>query len=91
MKYLSIYCIFDSASGEYGLPFFAHNEIVAERQACLSLNSLPLEYWTDFELLHLGSFECSSGKIEGFDSPVVHCDGKELVNTFKNLYKENTK
>lgn len=89
MKKVSVYTIFDSASGEYGLPFFAINDMVAQRQCCITLSSLPVNYWKDFQLLQIGTYLSDKAELFALDENIVVSDGKDLINVFENMYKEN--
>ncbi len=98
MKTLNIYALYDTASSEYGLPFTASNELVAKRQTCITLSSLPIEYWKDFQLFLVGTYDCEEGQIQRLeddpDNDLVYghylvCGGSELVKFFQNMYKEN--
>ncbi len=91
MDKLNVYTIYDSASSQYGLPFFAFNDLVARRQACMTLSSLSLEFWKDFQLYLIGSYDQSNGEIytllDEEDNRLI-CGGSELVKFFENMYKE---
>lgn len=98
MEKLNVYCLYDTASSEFGLPFFAFNELVAKRQSCITLSSLPLDFWNDFQLYILGTYDRSEGQIyrleDDLDNDLVYghylvCSGSELVKFFNNMYKEN--
>ncbi len=89
MKKVNVYTIFDSASGEFGLPFFSVNDLVAQRQTCITLSSLPVNYWKDFQLIQIGRYESDKGEIYPLDENIVVSDGKDLINVFENMYKES--
>ncbi len=94
MEKLNVYAMYDTASSQYGLPFFAINDLVARRQTCITLSSLPIEYWKDFQLFLIGTYDQSSGEIytllDEEDNRFI-CGGTELVKFFENMYKENKK
>lgn len=91
MEKLNVYALYDTASSQYGLPFFAINDLVARRQTCITLSSLPTEYWKDFQLFLIGSYDQSAGEIytllDEEDNRLI-CGGSELVKFFDNIYKE---
>ena len=98
MQKLNVYVLYDTASSQYGLPFFAFNELVAKRQSCITLSSLPIEYWKDFQLFIAGTYDQDEGQIyrleDDPDNDLVYghylvCGGSELVKFFKEMYKEN--
>ncbi len=100
MSKLNLYCLYDSASSQYGLPFTAFNDLVAKRQCCITLSSLPIDYWKDFQVFLVGTYDCDEGQIyrleDDPDNDLVHghylvCGGSELVNFFQKMYKENNK
>lgn len=91
MKRVMVCCIFDSASGEYGVPFFAVNDDVARRQACITLNSLPINYWKDFQVVQIGLYDTECPTLIPFEYPEdfkIIADGLDLINVFENMYKE---
>ncbi len=98
MEKLNVYCLYDTASSQYGLPFFAINDLVAKRQSCITLSSLPVEYWKDFQLFIVGTYDGSEGQIyrleDDPDNDLVYghylvCGGSELIKFFNNMYKES--
>lgn len=94
MEKLNVYTIYDTASSQYGLPFFAINDLVARRQTCITLSSLSPEFWKDFQLYLIGTYDQSNGEIytllDEEDNRLI-CGGSELVKFFENMYKENKK
>ena len=88
MSNLMVYTIFDSVSGEYGLPFFANNDMVAQRQCCITLSSLPVNYWKEFSLFQIGRYDSDKGEIYPLDEHIEVSDGMDLINVFENFYKE---
>lgn len=89
MTNLGVYCLYDKASVQYGLPFFCANHSVAQRQSCMTLASLPLQFWTDFVLVHVADYDSQIASFIPFDQPVEVLSGSELVEVFEKLYKEN--
>ncbi len=98
MSKLNLYCLYDSASSQYGLPFTAFNDLVAKRQTCITLSSLPIDYWKDFQLFLVGTYDSDEGQIyrleDDSENDLVYghylvCGGSELVKFFENMYKES--
>jgi len=77
-----MYSIRDKKLAVFGRPFFASDELVAKRGVAASLqnpeNQMRL-FSTDYELIELGSFDDSSGKVDIYQFPMHVCEIATLI------------
>lgn len=78
---VSIYCIFDTVAVNHGQPFVAVNNAVAERMVMQAMGDAMSKLRAspqDFELVCIGTFDDSSGRIVPLDSPELLCSLQDL-------------
>lgn len=78
--YFRIYVIRDNGSEETCLPFFAQSDVVAKRQFCSTLRTLPPSCRSDFQLEFIGEYDSSNCELkDNFDCEVVCCGSDDDI------------
>lgn len=80
MKFIRMYSIKDNKTGQYDTPFFCFNDVMAERRFIMSIRekqSIFHHFSTDFELVYLGTFDVTTGKLQG-DMNLTILTGKQI-------------
>jgi len=81
MKTLIMYAIFDNRAQRYDTPFFAFNDIMAERRFLMTVRektSIFSHFTKDFDLVKLSSFDIETGKISISESQVTILYGSQI-------------
>lgn len=83
MSKLNLYSIYDNKVGSYTLPFCAPNIDVAKRSVSLAmLNDDILKHFaTDYDLVCVGSFDSSSGLVDGVGKCTV-CSLSDVISDY---------
>jgi len=80
----NVYVVRDRKAGVFNRPFYERDHTLAIRgfeDACRKDDS-PFRKWpSDFELLHLGSFNESTGKFDQLEHPAVMAEPNQFVGT----------
>lgn len=80
------YSIYDEKAKEFSPPFFTINDNLAKRIVMESMRGKSMmlsSYPDDFKLYCIGEFNKTTGKIEGYDMPVLVVSVVELDNIMK--------
>lgn len=78
----NLYSVYDHKAELYGTPFalITNGEAVrAFKRLVEDKNTMPGQYPGDFQLVHLGTFDDSTGKLEGFERPTSLGYGTDYV------------
>lgn len=68
MQKIKMYAVYDKKAKQYDVPFFAHDDLFAQRKFIMGLrdsNSIFAHFTDDFVLMKLGEVEISTGIING--------------------------
>ena len=83
-----LFCVYDSKSGQHGMPFVMESDEAAKRSFLDSLAEVRMptllsKFPSDYELRRLGSYDTESGELSG-EKPVLIANaatfGVELAN-----------
>lgn len=76
-----VYCVFDGATQQYGLPFVASNKEEAIRECVSTFLTVDDVVLTDIKVFEIGEYEPVKGIITGYpvDSRFMVCDSDTLV------------
>lgn len=87
MQYYT-YSIKDTKAGAFGLPFYAQNDALAQRQFIHAVrqNSMMNGFPADYELWKNGVFEDDVGTLNG-GQPVYLMNGQDAVNITEEAKK----
>ena len=78
--YFRIYVIRDNGSEDTSLPFFVQSDVVAKRQFCSTLRTLPPSCRSDFQLEFIGKYDSSNCELkDNFDCEVVCCGSDDDI------------
>lgn len=72
MQILTMYTIFDHKGGRFDTPFFAYNDVMAERRFVMGLkdkNTVMGNFPTHFSLVKLGEFDVLTGNFMPYSEP----------------------
>lgn len=79
---MNVYCIHDKQAETYETPFTLPNHAYAIRsfQDAVNKDTPYGKYPTDFELVHLGTYDQETGKFESLELPVVLSQATDYKN-----------
>lgn len=74
---VKVFAVFDAKARAFGMPFFAHNAAMAQRNVGMAMrdpSSILGQHAEDFQLFEVSEFDDATGMFAASAIPVVVCN-----------------